>query len=342
MNPNMAYYALETKIATKKGRILQKAEWNKFLDCSDVGQFAELLKNNVEFAKAFDGMLYKELKREDLETALLKFKTLQIENLLHYLSGPYKEFIKTILMEADIRDLNLILRKITKNESLDGIEERFVHSKNYTNLAYGDLLSAGSVEQLIEKLKGTPYYNGLSNLSKEDAMKREFHIEMKMYVALYKSIFEKAEKLSKEDQKAVKELVGFRIDLLNIQWIYRAKKYYEISPEEMFIYSLEGGLSMGYNRIKKLCYATMDEFVNLSKQYLKNDFFKDINDTDISIVIDSYMLNYMKKNTFNNIGTVVSFIYFLDIIIDDLMSITEGIEYKVPREKIQEYLIQKI
>lgn len=342
MNPNMAYYALATKIATKKGRILRKNDWNSYMDCSSIEQLARLLNENVEFGKAFKEIDANKIGREDLETALLRFKTLQIENLLHYFSGPYKEFIETILMEADIKDLSLILRKLTKNESLDGIEERFIHSITYTNLSYEHLLSSGSVEQLIEKLKGTPYYNGLSNLSKEDAIKREFHIEMKLYVALYKSIFEKAEKLNKEDQRAVKELIGFKIDLLNIQWIYRAKKYYEITPEEMFIYSLEGGLSLGYNRLKKLCYSNLDEFVSLSKRYLKNDFFKDLNDTDINIILNSYLLDYLKKNTSNNIGTVISFIYLVNIVIDDLMSIIEGIKYKVPKEKLREYLVQKI
>lgn len=342
MNPNMAYYALATKIATKKGRILNKNDWNKYLDCSTVEQLTHLLKSNSEFGKAFKDIPSDNLDRDDLETVLLRFKTLEIENLLHYFSGPYKEFIKTILMEAEIQDLSLIIRKITKGESLEKIEERFVHSRIYTNLNFEELVNFNSVDQIIQKLKGTPYYNGLSNFTKEDALSREFHIEMKMYLALYKSLFEKTEKLKKDDQKAVKQVLGVKIDLLNIQWIYRAKKYYEISPEEIFIYSLAGGTVLGYNRLKKLCYATVEEFKKLLKDFLRNDIFKDLNDADINVVIDSYMLDYLKKNSFDNIGTALSFIYMLNIIINDLTSITEGIQYQVPREKLKNYLAYKI
>ncbi|MDF2948758.1 MAG: H+transporting two-sector ATPase subunit [Sedimentibacter sp.] len=342
MNPNMAYYALATKIATKKGRLLNKDDWNKYLDCNTVEQLTNLLKSNTEYGKAFKEVLNVNLDREDLETVLLQFKTLEIENLLHYFSGPYKEFIKTVLMEAEIKDLSLILRKIARKESLEGIGNRFIHSKIYSNLNFESILSSSSVEQVISKLKGTTYFSGLSNLSNEDAVKREFHIEMKMYMALYKDLLEKAEKLKKEDQKGVREIVGLKIDLLNIQWIYRAKKYYEISPEEIFIYSLTGGTTLGYNRLKKLCFATLDEFIQLIKDFLRKDILKDLNDADINVVIDTYMLNYISKNSYNNIGTALSFIYMLDIIINDLTSITEGILYKVPKEKLKGYLAYKI
>lgn len=342
MNPNMAYYALETKILTKQGRILNKADWEKFLECSTIEQLINSLKNNIEFSKAFEGVQDISLDRDSLETVLLKFKTIEIENLLHYFSGPYKEFIKTVLMEGEIQDLSLILRKLAKGESLEGIEERFVHSQGYTNLSFEEIKTSKNVEQVIQKLVGTPYYNGLKNLTKEDAVKREFHIEMKMYVALYRSLLEKAEKLNKDDMKAAKEIIGFKIDLLNIQWIYRALKYYQIVPEEIFIYSLEGGNTLGYNRLKKLCYSSIEEFKKLTKDYLKYDIFKDLQDAEIDVVIDSYTLNYLKKKSYHNIGTALSFIYLLGIIINDLTSITEGIQYKVSKEKLMEYLAYKI
>lgn len=342
MNPNMAYYALETKVISKKGHILKKADWHKFIESSSVEQLTNLFRNNEEISKAFKDVQSDNLSREELETVLFRFKTLEIENLLHYFSGPYKEFIKTVLMEAEIQDLNLIIRKITKGESLEGIEERFVHSEIYSNLPFNDLITCTSVEQLNQKLKGTTYYNVLSNFHREDVKSREFHIEMKMYMALYKSLLEKAEKLKKDDEKAAKEVLGMRIDSLNIQWIFRAHYYYNLSPQEIFIYSLSGGKVLGYNRMKKLCYASIEEFKKLLNDYMKHDIYKNLNVADINVVIDSYMLDYLKKSSFNNIGTVLSFIYMLGIIINDLTSITEGIQYKVPKENLMEYLAYKI
>lgn len=343
MNPNMAYYALETKIATKKGHILNKNDWNKFIESDSVEQLVSHLKNNTEFNKSFvisNDSFY----RNDLEAILLRFKTLEVENLLHYFSGSYKEFIKTLLMEAEIQDLSLILRKIARGESLEEIENRFVHSRIYSNLPFQELTSSNSFDQAIQNLKGTMYYNGLSNLSKNDALTREFHMEMKMYLVFYRTLFEKATKLDKEDQRAVKEIAGLKIDLLNIQWIYRAKRYYNISAEEMFNYSLEGGKSIDLTQLKKLCYTkSTDEFAKLVHGYLGYDLFKDLNDeTDINIVIESYLFNFVKRKTYKNIGTIISFVFLLDTVINDLTSIIEGIKYKISKEKLKSYLAYNI
>lgn len=345
MNPNMAFYAVNTKIITKKGRILNSRDWKNFLECDSVEQLANSLKNNIEIGKAFEDESNSDSLRINLETVISRLRKIEIENLLHYFSGDYKEFLKTFLLEEEIKDLSLIIRKLSREESLEEINERFIHSELYTSLDFDDLLTSKSVEQLIKKLKGTIYYNGLRNLTKDDALRREFHIEMKLYVALYKMLFETAEKLDKEDQKASRDIIGLRIDLLNIQWIYRALKYYKISPEEVLIYSLEGGKNIDYKQLKNLCYSkSIDEFIRLVNIYLEYDLFKDLNDVeiDINVVIDSYMFNFLKSKSYHNIGIAISFIFLLDTVINDLTSITEGIQYQVPKEKLKGYLAYKI
>ncbi|MGD9567454.1 MAG: V-type ATPase subunit [Sedimentibacter sp.] len=345
MNPNMAYYAVNTKIVTKKGRILDNKDWNKFIESTSIEQLADLLKSNLEFRKAFEDVDISENVRVNLETVLSRFRKIEIENLLHYFSGNYKEFLITFLMEEEINDLSLILRKLSRGESLEGIKDRFVHSDLFATLDFDDLMTVKSIEELTKKLKGTIYYNGLRNLTNEDALKRDFHIEMKLYVVLYKTIFEAAERLDKEDFNAVKEIMGLKIDLLNTQWIFRALKYYNIKPEEIFIYSLEGGRKIGYDKLRNLCYSkSLDEFKKLVKSYLEYDIFKDLNNAeiDINVVIDSYMFNYLKNKNYHNIGIAISFIYLLDIIINDLTSLTEGIQYNVPKDKLKGYLSYKL
>ncbi|WP_313346214.1 V-type ATPase subunit [Sedimentibacter sp.] len=345
MNPNMAYYALETKIATKKGHILNNKDWKKYIESDSVEKLAELLKNNPEIGKVFKDINNTESERVNLETALSSLRKFEIENLLHYLSGDYKEFLKTFLIEEDIKDLSLVLRKLSRGESSEGIKERFIHSKMFTCLNFEEILTAKNIEQLIKKLKGSIFYNGIKNISNNDVLNREFHFEMKLYLVLYKSLLERAEKLDRNDSKTAKDIIGLRIDLLNIQWIYRAIKYYNISSQEIYFYSLEGGNILDNDKIKNLCYSkSFDEFKLLVKDYFKYDLFKDLQDTDIDInvVVDAYMFNYIKNKNYKNIGLIISFIYLLDSVINDLTSITEGVQYQVPKEKLKGYLAYKI
>ncbi|MGB4440453.1 MAG: V-type ATPase subunit [Sedimentibacter sp.] len=343
MNPNMAYYAIQTKIISKKGHIIKKIDLEKILECTTVDQLKSLLLNNKEFNKLLESVKNVDMNRNSMEVILGRFKTLETEDLLHYFSGSYKDFIESLLIECEIQDLSLILRKIARGESLSSIEERFVHSEKHATLPFEKLMASKNVAQFTENLKGTPYYSGLRNLTTEDAINREFHIEMKLYVELYKNLMEKAEKLDKEDKEAVLDIIGLKIDLLNVQWIYRALNYYKISPEEILIYSLLGGKSINYKKLKKLCYSkNVNEFQQLVKSYLKFDIFENTNSKGIDSAVDSYLYDYLQKKNFKNIGVAVSYIYLIGIIVDDFTTIVEGIKYKVPKEKLKSYLAYRM
>lgn len=336
MNSNMAFNAVQTKITAKKGYILKSLNWDNILECSTVEQLRLLLLNNKEFERIFLKAKSDNINRDSFEAVLGRFTTMEIEDLLHYFSGHYKEFIEELLIESEIKDISLILRKIAKQESLEGIESRFIHSDKYATLDFNKLLTSKNIRQFTENLKGTPYYTGLKNLTEEDAVKREFHIEMKLYVEFYKSLMEKSENLDKEDREAVKDIVGLKIDLLNVQWINRALNYYKLSPEEVLFYSLVGGKSMDYKQLKKLCYSkSYDEFRKLVKSYIGIEVSENKSKTGN---VNYYLYDYLKKEKFKNIGIAISYIYLIDIITDDIITIAEGIKYEAPKEQILDYL----
>lgn len=335
MNSNMAFYAVQTKIAAKKAKILNNINWDNLLACSTVDQLKSILLSSGEFEKILTTVKSDNINRDSLEAILGRFATMETEDLLHYFSGHYKEFIEELLLESEIKDVSLILRKIARQESLEDINSRFVHSDKYTKLDFDKLLQAKNIKELIENLKGTPYYAGLKNLTAEDAIKREFHIEMKLYTELYKRLFEKSQSLDKLDREAVKNMVGLKIDLLNVQWVYRALNYYKISPEQVLFYSLLGGKSLDYKQLKKLCYSkSQDEF----NKILKTNFKLIYKDRDSAFNINYYMNEYLKKEKFKNIGIAVAYIYWIDIIVYDITTIIEGIKYNLPKDNLKDYL----
>ena len=341
-SPYNTYYAVKTKLTAKKGRIFKKIDWDKILDFTSVEQLIDYLKKSETFQSILKDVK-SDIHRDNLETILGRYKTFEIEELLHYYSGAYKEFIKSFLTEADLTDISLIFRKIARNEDLKGIEERFIHSREFTNIQYDKLLSAKNIHELIENLKGTPYYNDLRGLSSEDAIKREFHIEMKLYVTYYKAQLKMADKLNKDDREAVKNIIGTKIDILNVLWIHRAKNYYHITPAEMLNYSLEGGKDLTFDKLRKLCFAEKGkDFDEAAEAALGEKFRNDLNNIDTSLAMNYFMYSYLNKNAFENLGLTLTYIYMLDIIINNLTTITEGIKYHLPKDNLKKYLVYKI
>ena len=342
MNPYMAYEAVNTKILTKKSNFFDEKKFDKIFECNTVEQVTEYLKSKYHLGQIIEETKSHDLHRDDLETLLNRYEVLEIESILHYFSGPYKDFLQTFLMEFEISDLVMILRKIAKSEEMDGIEKRFVHSENYSSLPYNKLIASKTVLQFMESLKNTPYYNFLKTMTNEDVVKREFHTEMKLQLLLYKTLVNKSGKLGALDKQAADEIIGLKIDFLNVQWIYRAKKYYDISPEEMLIYSLQGGNKLSFDRLKRLCYSkSIDEIQQLSNKYLRYSIFTANNDIDIERNIDNYMYEYVKNRKYHGtIGSAISYIYMLDIVIKRFVTVTEGIRYKLPKEHLRQYLVR--
>ena len=102
MNPYMAYEAVDTKIITKKSRILDEEKLEKILECNTVGQVTEFLRSRYALKKIIDDIKGQDLHRDDLETILNRYAVLEIEDILHYFSGPYKDFLQTFLMRYEI------------------------------------------------------------------------------------------------------------------------------------------------------------------------------------------------------------------------------------------------
>ena len=345
MNPFASYRAINTKLHAKRRTLLSDADWIKMAECKNVSQVVEFLKKREGYKSLM--VLNKEcdLRRSDLEIVLDRYIVNEIEDILHYFSGSYKEFFKTFLMEYEISDLNLILRSITCNEEMTAIESLFVHSEKWGMANYQKLVGCKNVLQFIETLKDTSYFMALKTMTQEDLTKREFHMEMKLYMLFYKELIEKAARLDPKDEEIAKKFIGTKIDFLNVQWIYRALKYYDISPEEILIYSLPNGNRLGYRKLKVLSYTRdIETFKKLVHKYLAHPLFKDNDDVYLDCNTDRYLYKLVSRIDKNgeSIAASIAYLYILSIEVNDLVSLTEGIRYAVPESELSKFLVHNI
>lgn len=342
MNPFASYRAINTKLHAKKRTLLAKNEWSKVTQYQDVPQVVEFLKKRAGYKEQMSLYQSNDLHRLDLEIILDRYCVHEIEDMLHYFSGSYKEFFKTFLMEYEISDLDLILRSISRKDHMEGIKRLFVHSKRWGEANYHRLLSCQDTPQFIEALRGTRYYVALKNMSAEDVLKREFHMEMKLYMVFYNELIEKASRLKAQDEKLAKDMIGTKIDFLNAQWIYRALKYYEISPEEILIYSLSNGKKLTYHKLKQLSYSkNIEEFEKNVEKALGYALFKVQNDVFIDCMTDRYFYKYACHMDQDNesIAASLAYIMLLQVEVNDLIALTEGIRYKLQEGDLGRYLV---
>ncbi len=343
MDQFVAESAITTKIKSKKSNILDKDDWAKIINFKNTAQIYSFMKGTQSFSDIFGDLDTLNIHRDDLETVLERFKVKDIESIIHYVSGPYKSFLVALLIEFEIEDLMLIIRKISNYEKLDDVTKHFIHSTKFSKLPYDKLVRSSGIQDLTEKLRHTPYYNKLKTLTNEDASKREFHIEMKLQRYFYSNLTKKLKTLDVADEKKLGELIGIKIDFLNVQWIYRAIKYYQISSEEILNYCLLSGHKISYPRLKKLCYAkSLDEFKSLSTKFLNADIFSS-DERLIRVKTDTYLYAHLtKKCKQTGIEGALAYFWINEIIIKDFVAVTESIKYNLPLETMKKYIVHVV
>ena len=173
-------------------------------------------------------------------------------------------------------------------------------------------------------------------------------MEMNLDRLYYRMLKEDAEKLDDDDRKIFEEVLGKNVDLLNIEWIYRGIKYYNLLPEELINYTLLGGYEFNYKDIKELCYLRdVEKFVEAILNTKYSFLFDTKGDVDLFMErrIERYMyfefLKYLKMGKMD-ITVSAAYIHLLEYEVRDLISTIEAVRYRLDFEEARKYLIRRV
>lgn len=339
------FAGINTKVMAMEGKLLKKKDYYNLLDKTDVKDVIVYLREHTAYKNLMEDI---DVYHLDLVLLELKFKrhmVKQYKKLLHYFTGTYKKLFQIWLERYEIEDIKLYLRSIIRNEDMSkiigltitkgGIEhERLSRSKN--------------LEEFIENLRGEKYHKLLKPYLQEEPGKRLFYMEMVLDRLYFKEFIEQAQRLDGEDRDRLMELQGKNIDLLNLQWIYRGLKFYKISPEELINYSLPGGFSLRYEKIKSLTYSKNEEELINKMINSKYGFLFDNKETmeifmerRIERYIYFQLLEFKKKEKMNIVESFV-YIHLLEYEMRDIISIIEAVRYQLEPDEAKKFLIRKL
>ncbi|WP_097027546.1 V-type ATPase subunit [Clostridium peptidivorans] len=338
------FAAVNTKAKALKGKLLTKEQYDELINAKDYVQALSYLKENTNYKEVLKDYNVQDLHRGQLEKILKKYYTKIFYKLSHYFKGDYKNLIKVLFMKLEIEDLKVILRGKYIGREKEDIESLMTYKSPLSEINYDTLISARSIEEAIETLKDTKYYNHifpLLNSIKEGGM---FRIEMSLDFSYFSELRKIEEKVHKESRGILKNIIGVYSDLLNIQWIFRGKKYYNIAPEILLNYTIYDGYRLHLKDLKNLCYSkSIEELFSLIKYSPYVEIFGEGKKDDYLVVGDilrymkSLYLKYAKENSMD-VSVVVSYLELVFLEIKYIVSIVEGKRYSLSSEEIYRYI----
>lgn len=342
------YACINAKTLAMSARRLHDHDFSELIKASDLKEVFHYLRDHTYYADFIKMLDPENLHRSVLEVRLNYLKVQEIDKLLYYLSGTDKSFIKVYLVRFEVESLRILIRGIARKEALESLSDMMVYSKNHSKVPFDRLLRVKDWDEFKKLLVNTDYYRILE-IHKELKTEAELvMIEKKLDRYYYDLLRNRLFKLDKKSNHDLIEAQQRHFDLLNLVWMYRGKKFYNLSREEILAYSLRGGLKLNEQRLGDLAGAkNVDE---MKEQLADSEYAFLFNHTK---TIDLYMerrqeryLYYLYKRLFSagggSLAQVVAYIRLLDFEVEDITSIIESKRYRMDETETKKYLIRSI
>lgn len=338
-------FAVLTKARAKFGKRLTEKDYASLLACQNVAEVMSYLKSYTHYSNALRDINERDIHRGRLESLLRQNLFYEFDSLCRYdsslSSGLSQYVIETIEVEQIIRFLILLNSNST---------EKFIYQfpsyfTKHTEIDINRLSNAKNYEELLSVLSESPYYDILKKFSPDE--KGRLHIsdiENKLYEYVFSGLFECIEKTTSGQEKNELKSFFMTINDYNIfSRILRLKKYYNLSPELIKENLFLKFCDISPNVIDMMCRAESSAEVFSIMQSTHNGRLIDkigyVYASDISPRV-KYKLARKNMHFSNNPSVImISYMFVSETELMNVISLIEGIRYKLDTKIIKSMLI---
>lgn len=276
--------------------------------------------------------------KKDLEIYLSNKLYDDIYSFLKFLKGEEKNFFLKYISRFEIQLMQLIVQAIINNHLEDSLNiikrEKFSHNI--------DVSKDDDFESFVEKSKQGRYYRTLYPFLNEN-MEREsiiFLISNALNKFYYRDILDETKKLPKKLGNELRDFIGKKIDIFNIEMLFRLKNYFVLNDYEIFNYLIEGGKYLKTDYLKKLSRLKLDQF----KEEILNSQYKDFFLTSYNFYkIKEDSLSENSKKLENSKYDLLKLIFIVDMMAISNKNITSILEFDETFDKDEKkhYIIKR-
>lgn len=231
----IAYSGISTKIKAMERWRIREAQFEAMSHLQTVSEAVQFLKQFPPYASLFAGAEEGELHRGDIEKRLNQSQYSDFAKLYRFASVSQRKFLDLYFQHYELDTIKTCLRNAAGHrehrQDLSMFQEFFEH---HSKIDLIKLSESQDIGQLIDNLKGTAYCSTLKMLEQNGSATLPA-CESALDMMYFKAIWKRAGNMdSKREREIIKECFGTRMDMLNLQWICRSKKYYRLPPGTIY------------------------------------------------------------------------------------------------------------
>lgn len=336
----MKYGGAFSKVKAMGARLMTRDDYRTMANLGSIDAAAQYLSERAAYHNAF-ATERKEWSRGEIERELKISLYADYSKLYRFISGVQRKFLERFFVKFESAVLKTLIKNVMDQGriSLDLSEfERFF--ERHAQFDLKRLEGVKTLAEFAEALEGSPYEQVLAILKTPDVTL--FDIEMRLDLKYFTSTWQSMHKhLTRKDLRAVEKNIGTEMDLLNLIWLYRTKRFYDVSGDIAYAYIIPIPYKLSMETLRALATApSLASFFEIVNQTRYRGFLTaDMSTTELirkywSTVAQmnrkaarfasfslAPILEYMdaKDIEMKNIGTIVECIHY-GISADDAMA----------------------
>lgn len=347
---NYADNALMAKVRALYGKRLRNEDYQRLLQSKSIAEVAAYLKNDTAYADTLSQVKEDLIHRGQLETFVRRRNLDIFVKFLRY-SYNDKLFLTVYTMKNEVDQLLLAIRFLNA-----GAMDRYIvalpaYLSRYMSFDLFALAKIRNYDELLDIVSHSSFYHVLTKYRpvSSDRPVDLIACERALLEQYYNTILDMVDKdYSGDTQEDLRGIIGAQVDYHNLSAAYRLRRYFGYKPERIREAMLQVKTDVNPSRAyDAILYANGDREIDdaLRTAYVVRKFrldWKGGGRHELSIEL-SRSRNYRNHRAFRfstkPMVVVLTYMYLLDIEVDNITNIIEGIRYHIPPEDIRELLV---
>lgn len=338
----LAYSGIVTKLRAMEAKLIKKEQFDEIMAMGSVPEVVAYLVQHSTYGQVLETMDPSLIHRGNIEKMLVLSLYRDYMKIYRFSGMEQRKFLKLYLKKYEVELINYCLRIVINHykEPFD-LNYKKDFFDRYSQISIEKLIHSRTTDEVIENLKGTEYYRTLKMLRDGKAATLfDYDLALNLYyfTAMWK---EKKKILKKKELDIFTRDYGAQINMLNIEWIYRSKKYFSLPPADIYSLLIPIQYKISTELMKEMVEApSLEEFWKALQKtsYARHyDFGKEL--TVDKIYADCLYHLYMADRRRNpySIASINTYLFLKEEELRKLTTVMESVRYGVAPDEIAVY-----
>jgi len=348
---SIRYAAANARVRGLHSRLLDQAAWQALVMADGLDAAIALLRTSDYGEVIAEAEQGGNTSLERIERHLWAKAASNWQKAMAFGSGDIRALLLTWWQRLSLENLKAILRGFDQKMPPERIRSYLIPLDEQHTLPWDALLREHSLSSLVERLADTRYGGVLrAALPLYERDRSLFVIEIALDIRYYRDLAAAIMRLRGSEGEQARRLLGTWLDALNIQWAFRHRIYYHLSPEEIINYTLWNTIRTDTDLVRDIALgASPDEILIRvwGEGAIDPSFLEGVEDEAqmvlrLELALTRYWQSLARRAVRGypfGLGAILGYVVLVELEVRDLVTILEGKGMGWDHQRISQRLI---